>query len=81
VLTYSWLSEPPAIAGWFVIDPATGAVSIGAGANLNFNTASSYNMTVLVTYAAIRMTDTAAVTIWIREVGMRRANRGVATCM
>jgi hypothetical protein len=68
VLTYSWLSVPPALTNWFNINAATGAVTLGSAAALDFNVASSYNLTAVVTYAAVGMSDTAAVTIWVREV-------------
>lgn len=69
VLTYSILVEAPGCSGCFVIDNATASVMLGPnGGALNFNTASSYNLTVRAFYSLIGMSDTASVTVWIREI-------------
>ena len=86
VLTYAWASQPSNCVNCFAIDSNTAAVTLGsAGGALNFNTATSYNLTVRVTYVGIGMTDTAAVTVWVREInkpsiwaGLYNATTGVA---
>ena len=69
-LTYAWYNLPPALAGWFIVDPNLGNVSVGTagGGATNFLVSMSYNLTVQVTYVQLGLSDTAAVTIWVREV-------------
>lgn len=43
-------------------------MSLGSAAALDFAVAKSYNLTAQVTYVQLGLTDTAAVTVWIREV-------------
>ncbi len=68
ILNYTWLGVPPALTNWFILNPATGSVTIGAAARLDFLVAKSYNLTVQVTYLQLLLNDTAAVTIWVNEI-------------
>lgn len=70
LLRYAWVSQAPTCAGCFDINATTGAVSVTASASLNFLVAQSYNLTVSVTNTdpQVMMSDTAMVTIWVREV-------------
>lgn len=68
VLTYTIAAEAPGCAGCFALNSSTGAISLGPnGGALNFNSATSFNMTVRVTYPSVG-TDAAAVTVWLREI-------------
>lgn len=70
LLRYAWASQPAGCSGCFVINATTGAVTLSASASLNFLVAKSYNFTVSVTDTDpnVGMSDTAAVTVWVREV-------------
>jgi hypothetical protein len=67
-LTYSWVNVPSTRLGWFDLNSVSGAVTVGSAANLDFLVTPFVNLTVMVTYVQLALTDIANVTVSISEV-------------